>query len=188
MKSENPNSHLSPAFFIGSEIVQLQEEQLRVIIEEATCAPFRRARFCLHQECSDALQEMVIVQCRDSFTRVHRHLGKVEFSESFHIISGELLVVIFSDDGQIIKHIEMAPPSSGKTFLYRLASTAWHTVVPLSDIVIYHETSVGPFIKADVEFADWSPTEKDHEGIALFLKGLHSKIAASAIDNKVITR
>jgi hypothetical protein len=36
---------------------------------------------------------------------------------------------------------------------------AFHTVLPLDDVVVFHETTNGPFEKSDALLAEWAPSE-----------------------------
>jgi len=112
---------------------------------------------------------MVIAFCKESYVRPRRH---VDESKSFHVIEGELAVVFFDGRGQVTRRIKMGPLGSGRTFLYRLSISLWHTVVPLSEFVIIHETPTGPFVEGGTEFATWGPDEADADGIRAFLEGI----------------
>ena len=60
----------------------------------------KRIRLCAHPDMQDNLHEMIIVHARDAYVRPHKHIGK---SESFHVIEGLLLVVVFDDEGSKIE-------------------------------------------------------------------------------------
>lgn len=156
---------------MDEDIVEVASKQLESLKIAAKNSTLRRSRLCLHRNTSDQVQEMVIAFCKDSYVRPHRHINK---SESFHVIEGELLVVFFDNSGSIMRRIEMGPIGTGKTFLYRLNADLWHTVVPLSDYVILHETTNGPFIKSEGDYATWSPMDNDPDEIELFFKRLIS--------------
>ncbi len=79
------------------------------------------------------------------------------------------MVVFFDDLGQVTSRIKMGAPGSGHTFFYRLSSNLWHTVLPLSEFVIIHETAAGPFVKEEANIAAWAPQESDAKGIKKFL-------------------
>lgn len=157
---------MSTVFFSNQEITEVGQEQLDRLKQAATQAPLKRARLCLHHNHSDKVQEMVIAFCQESYVRPHRHVNK---SESFHVIEGDLAVVFFDNKGHVTRRIKMSPCGSGRTFLYRLSSSLWHTVMPLSEFVIIHETTTGPFVKGETEFASWGPEEADADGIRAFL-------------------
>ena len=101
---------------------------------------------------------MIICLARGTYVRPHRHVGK---SESFHIMEGELDVVLFEDDGAVREVIRMGSYQSGQVFFYRLMEPRFHTVLVRSPHVLVHETTNGPFDPADTEFATWSPAEGD---------------------------
>lgn len=156
----------STTFFCREEIIEVGQEQLDQLKRAAMRDPQRRARLCLHHDHSDKVQEMVIAFYQGSYVRPHRHINK---SESFHVIEGLLAVVFFDDKGQVTRRLKMGPCSNGGTFLYRLSSSLWHTVMPLSEFVVIHETTTGPFIREETEFAPWGPDEADVDGIRAFL-------------------
>jgi cupin fold WbuC family metalloprotein len=100
---------------------------------------------------------MIIVLCREVLFRPHRHANK---TESFHVIEGEFDMIVFDDDGQPKRVILMGSPESGRIYCYRLCTNAWHTLLPRSDIAVYHEVTTGPFDPGQpAEFAPWAPTE-----------------------------
>ena len=101
---------------------------------------------------------MLICLARETYIRPHRHAGK---SESFHMIDGELDVVLFHDDGAIREVIRMGPYQSRQPFFYRLMEPCFHTVLVSTPHAVFHETTNGPFDPADTEFASWAPAEGD---------------------------
>lgn len=141
-------------FYAKSSIAKVDRLAIDFLKEKAAANPRKRARLCLHPDTEDALHEMIIVHARDAYVRPHRHIGK---PESFHVIEGQLKVLIFDELGSVIETIEMGDLSSGKTFCYRLSEPLFHTVVPLSDFVVFHEVTKGPFCRQDCLFADWAP-------------------------------
>jgi glucose-6-phosphate isomerase len=159
-------ANVSAKFFAGEEIIEIRPDQLVELKRAAWEAPLKRARLCLHQDHADQVQEMVIAFSRQSYVRPHRHRHK---TESFHVIEGELEVIFLDDSGGVIRRIPMGPRESGRTFLYRLCSSLWHTVVPLSEFTIIHETTTGPFIPGETEFAPWGPEDSDAAGVRAFL-------------------
>ncbi len=116
----------------------------------------RKARLCAHPGNGDALHEMLIAHAGGVYVQPHKHIGK---SESFHMIEGRLKIFLFDDDGTWRQTIQMAPPGGGGTFFYRLNSEKFHSVLPESDFVVFHETTNGPFDLADKVNADWAPRE-----------------------------
>jgi len=150
---------MSEVIFLGEDIAEVRlEDWIEKLKTQAETAPYRRARLCLHHDHTDPVHEMFIVFCKDSIIPIHKHLNK---SESFHVIEGELDVVIFDDEGNLVRRVEMGPPGSGKSFLYRMSVDAWHSVIPRSDFVAIHETTTGPFEADDCAYAPWVAYEDE---------------------------
>ncbi|VTT99824.1 Uncharacterized protein OS=Crocosphaera watsonii WH 8501 GN=CwatDRAFT_0608 PE=4 SV=1 [Gemmataceae bacterium] len=137
-------------------VVRVTAADAAEVVRRGTRSHRKRARLCAHPAATDPLHEMLICLARGTYIRPHRHSGK---SESFHVIEGELDVVLFDDDGAVRDVIRMGPYPSGKTFFYRLAEPRYHTVLVRTPHVLFHETTSGPFDPAGSEFAPWSPAE-----------------------------
>ncbi len=137
-------------------ITKVDADAVAFLKQQAAGNARRRIRLCGHPDADDLLHEMLIVHSRGNYVPPHRHHNK---SESFHIIEGTLTVVIFNDDGEVREVIPMGTPGSEQTFFYRLSESLYHTVIPTSDLVVFHETTNGPFLREDMEFAPWAPAE-----------------------------
>jgi len=137
--------------------------------------PRRRIRLCAHLNVDDRLHEMIIVHTKDTYVRPHKHVGK---SESFHVIDGEADVVVFDDDGGVREVIAMGPFASGRPFFYRVAAPVYHTLLIRSDVLVFHETTGGPFRRADTLFAPWAPEDADAPAVRRFLADLEARLPA----------
>ena len=115
-----------------------------------------RARLCAHPGNDDALHEMLIAHTGGAYVQPHKHRGK---SESFHIVEGRLKIFLFGDDATWKQTIQMAKPGGGGSFFYRLHSETFHSVLPETDFVVFHEVTNGPFDIADRVDAEWAPAE-----------------------------
>jgi cupin fold WbuC family metalloprotein len=132
---------------VGSEWI----ERLKIT---ALNSPLRRARLCLHRSDGDKLHEMVIALARDCLFQPHRHAAK---SESFHMIDGRLVIIIFKDDGTPMRSLLMTPIGQGGTLCYRMCVPRFHAILPLDEVVVFHEVTNGPFVKNNAVLADWAP-------------------------------
>jgi cupin fold WbuC family metalloprotein len=158
---------MSSVRFINKDIIEIGKTDLDILKSEAQRSPLRRARICLHKNYDEQVHEMIIAFCFDSYVIPHRHVNKIE---SFHIIDGKLAIIFFDEIGEVINKIIMAPLGSGFTFLYRLSSPLWHTVIPITEYVIIHETTAGPFIQGEAERPKWAPDENEHESVKRFVE------------------
>lgn len=164
---------VSEEVFVATDsIVRVSSADVEMLFSQARQNARGRARLCAHPDVQDRLHEMLIVLARDTYVRPHRHAGK---SESFHVIDGELDVVIFHDDGSVRDVIRMGDYRSGRTFFYRLMEHCFHMVLVRTPFVLFHETTNGPFNRSDTEFATWSPMEND-AGAMTYLTGLRSAV------------
>ena len=127
----------------------------------------KRIRLCAHLQVEDSTHEMLIVHTRDTYVRPHKHLGK---SESYHAIEGCFDLLTFDDVGTVTGILEVGPYSSGRNFFCRLPASLYHGLLIHSDIVIFHETTSGPFIRAQTEFAPWSPVETEVDAGNKFMR------------------
>ncbi|HIF35886.1 MAG TPA: cupin fold metalloprotein, WbuC family [Candidatus Thioglobus sp.] len=142
---------------VESDVVKIGLEHIETIKKRALSSKKRRARICLHKTNDDKVHEMVIAICRNSYIRPHRHSTKME---SFHLIEGEAEILIFADDGSIKDKIRL---SFDDNILYRIDKDFYHTIIPISSVLVIHEVTNGPFIQNDSEYAEFSPEEGSDE-------------------------
>ena len=161
-------------FIATGGIVQVRAEDVALVKAKGTTNARKRARLCAHPGPDDKLHEMLIVLDRGTYIRPHRHGSK---AESFHMVEGELDVVIFHDDGAVREVVRMGPYSSGKAFYYRVMEPCYHSVLIHTPFALFHETTNGPFNRTDTEFAPWSPAEGD-EGVPAFVERMRAMTAA----------
>jgi len=145
------------AVFYNSEVVaevdQSWYEKLKWCAFEAD---MKRARLCLHHDPNDPLHEMIIVFHCDTLVRPHRHRGK---SESFHLIFGEIDILLFDDNGRPTRVIQLGERHTSKSQVYRLSGALWHSVVVRSEYAAIHEVTNGPFREEEGDFASWAPAD-----------------------------
>lgn len=152
--------------YTSEDITVVNARDIQFLKDAASHTQRKRIRLCAHRDQGNPLHEMLIVLARGSYIRPHIHKEK---TESFHIVEGKLRVVVFTDDGELAGFINMGPLSSGEVFYYRLSNSSFHTVIPISDFVVFHETTNGPFRSEDTIFPAWAPPEGDREKIEVYL-------------------
>ena len=157
----------------SEELLFINNDLVEQIIEEASQSQRYMARLLMHFDHEDPVREMLIALGCNCAVMPNRSVGR---SESLQVVQGELLLVIFDDNGNIVKRIEMGPAGSGKVFLYRLSSTPWHTMIPLTKMVVVHETLEGPFKQSSEPLPDWVPG--DSESLKRFLKEIEMQAAS----------
>lgn len=156
-----------------SAIVAVDQSEIEYFKQLSSLNPRKRVRLCTHASSEDRLHEMLIVHERSAYVRPHKHSGK---TESTHIIEGVVDVVMFDDEGRIERVISMGDYASGKIFYYRMAIPVFHTLIIRSDILVFHETTNGPFDRRDTVFAPWAPEDGDVNSVSNFMANLNDKV------------
>jgi cupin fold WbuC family metalloprotein len=148
----------SEVFLAEGPIAAVGQAELNTLKAAVKASPKRRARINAHPDGDDALHEMIIAIDASSYIRPHKHPGK---SEAFHIVEGEVDIVVFDDQGEIERVVALGPPSGSRPFYYRMSTAFFHTLIIRSDLLIVHEITNGPFRPSATVFADFAP--EDHE-------------------------
>ncbi len=143
--------------YTKEHITCINQKDIAILKERAMHNMSRKIRICCHKDINSSLHEMLIVHAKGSYIRPHRHINK---NESLHIIEGLLDVVLFSEIGDVNQVIHMGERTTGFVFYYKLLSSRFHTVIPVSDMVVFHETTNGPYLRSETLYADWAPSYK----------------------------
>jgi cupin fold WbuC family metalloprotein len=152
--------------FTSDPITSVTAKDVAFLKERASQNHRKRVRLCAHRDVEDPVHEMLIVHTKGTYVRPHKHLNKIE---SFHIIEGRLKVVTFDDAGGITDVFSMGDYSSGETFFQRASEGCFHTVIPVSELVVFHETTNGPFRREETVFAPWAPAEDDRPAASEYM-------------------
>lgn len=160
-------------FYIKEDIIDISNKDIVFLKTKAANNKRARARLCTHPSIESSLHEMLIVMAKKTYVRPHKHLGK---GESFHIIEGNLKVVIFDEEGNVWRVINMGDYHSKDKFYYKLSADYFHTVIPLSNFVIFHETTNGPFKREDTIYPEWAPLEDEDKAKKAYLNKLMTQL------------
>ncbi|OQA34725.1 MAG: hypothetical protein BWY57_00287 [Betaproteobacteria bacterium ADurb.Bin341] len=155
-----------------SPFVLVGEMLIDRTVARAQRAPQRRARVLLHPGQEDSLHEMLIALPRESCDVPHINFKS---GKSFHVVRGEMAVMIFSDDGSEVTPCRLGAGTTAPSRMVRLNRPSWHTIIPLSDYVVFIETIIGPF--TGNRFAEWAPSPDDKLNWTVFSESLQ-RIAA----------
>lgn len=147
-----------PVFFSSEDVFEVGPEWYEKLKKHAFTANKKRSRLCLHHVTDDPLHEMIIVFHKDAIIPPHRHQSK---SESYHMVFGELDIILFDDNGHPIRTISMGDFASGKSHVYRMNTAIWHSVIIRSEYAAIHEVTNGPFNIEETETAPWAPVDPE---------------------------
>ena len=160
-------------FFTEKTITKIKDEDIKFLKTNVKNTEKKRIRLCTHLSEEDKLQEMFILLSKETYIRPHKHLKK---SESLHVQEGLADVVFFDDKSNITKIISLSDSSSKGCFYYRVDEPTYHTFIIKSDYFIFHETTQGPFKRADTIYAPWSPKETNFAEIGNFVSQLKKSV------------
>ena len=112
------------------------------------------------------------MKCSSACTRTHTsgRTSTPERSESFHIVQGEVDVLIFDDRGPVSQQVvSLGEFSSRKPFYYRQAVPAFHCVLPRTPS---HSSMRQPPARSGRvirSFPTSAPAENESEAVATYL-------------------
>jgi len=163
----------SEVFYAEGPVLQVGQAELEHLKASARANPSGKARLCAHLRATDTLHEMLIVHHASTYVRPHRHSGK---GESFHIIEGAGEVVLFDEAGEVTEVVRLGTLDSGRSCFYRLREPRFHCVLIESEVLVFHETTAGPFLPEETEFAPWSPAGLDVAAARDYLRVLKARV------------
>lgn len=166
------------------EIASFGRTEISFLKSQAMVNQRRRARICFHKTAHDPLNEMLIALSEKSYIRPHKHLNK---SESFHIVEGLVDVVIFGDTGEILSIIELGDNRTERLSYYRLPKGIFHTILILSEMLVVHEVTSGPFLRHETVYANFSPDEAFEPEIVAYQKQLVIQVTQFKKSSKLIS-
>jgi cupin fold WbuC family metalloprotein len=166
----------SPEVFLTEgPIATIGSEDIEVLRQAVGKTPKRRVRINAHPGSDDELHEMIIAIEPGSYIRPHKHPGK---SEAFHIIEGQVDIVVFSEEGNIEQVVSLAANGSQHPFYYRMSTAHFHTLIIRSELLVVHEITNGPFLPSGTIYAAFAPEEGDSANADVFQDDLIRRVAA----------
>jgi hypothetical protein len=169
----NLNKENNEVLYSNEIITRVDGKGISYIKKLSTENDRKKIRLCTHNNKNESLHEMFIVHEYGAYVRPHKHLGKIE---STHIIEGIVDVVIFDDNGKIDDVFRMGDYTSGNIFYYRIAAPLFHSLIIRSDILVFHETTNGPFNRIDTIFPSWAPVGDNEQDVLDYMNEINQEI------------
>jgi cupin fold WbuC family metalloprotein len=176
IKARDLNEVAEGIFYSRHPMPLLNAGVIEILKNSARTNSKRRARFCAHPSPEADQHDMLIVSHRDTYVAPHRHLEK---SESFAILEGTGLVLLFADEGTLLQVERMGPPASGRPFFYRMPPQQFHSLKIESELLIFLESTNGPFRIDEMENAAWAPAPNEAEAGRRYISSLLSAVVAN---------
>ena len=168
---KNTRRENDEVLYSSESFVTLDRDNLSQMKQMAKLNTRHRIRICTHQTIDDDVHEMIIYHPKDTYVPPHMHIGK---DESFHLISGEIILILFNEYGKISKVLKMGEYNTGNTFYYKIPAGTYHTQI-FKQNTFFHEVTRGPFDKNDSIIATWAPDENDSLLVKEYLKKIINK-------------
>ena len=149
----------------------LDDSMIELLKQVACSVSRRRARFCAHPSPDADQHDMLIVSHCETYVAPHRHLDK---SETLLVLEGLVNVMLFDEQGGLEKVIKMGPASSGWPFFYRMPPHQFHSMSIESELLVFLESTKGPFRLDYREHAVWAPDPDDWVNGRAFIKSILS--------------
>lgn len=154
------------------QVVWATQENIQFLKKRAAENPRGRARLCAHPNSEDRTHEMLVALRNDNWLQPHYHTGMVE---SFHCVDGRMLVILFKEDGSVLETVHMGDYKSGRPFYYRQTTPLYHTLIVLTDFVVFQEVTQGPFRKGNTVLAPWAPAEGADGKLRAYIEDLRKR-------------
>jgi len=137
----------------------IEDRDLDGLSRQARESPRLRKNLNLHDDYADPCQRLFNALEPGTYIRPHRHTEPPK-PETFLIVRGALLLVIFDDEGLPSDAVRLATDGPNKAV--DLPAGTWHMVIALNPGTVFFETKPGPYVAlSDKDFAPWAPDESD---------------------------
>ncbi len=162
-------------FYAKDSIVKIGIQEINFLKEKFAQNSKENLRLCLHKDIADPVHEMLVLHSQRTCVRPHKYYGK---SVSYHIIEGIVDMVLFDEEGGILNVIPMGEYGTGRKFYHRLNGPGYYVPLIRSKLLLFHETTNGPFLITDAIYPSWAAAGNDPIAISRFQKELTPKVDA----------
>jgi cupin fold WbuC family metalloprotein len=130
-------------------------------------SPRLRMNYNIHDTTTDPVNRLLNAMEPGTYIRPHRHTQPPK-SESTVLLRGALDVLIFDDDGNIVRR-EWLSVTAGR-YAIDIPPGIWHGLIVLEPDTVVYEIKTGPYDPVPpVDIAPWSPDPDDCEAVRAWL-------------------
>ncbi len=140
-------------------MIKIDNKLIDTVIAQAKESPRLRMNYNFHPDLSDPVQRLINALEPWTYIRPHKHYSK---EESFVLLRGTVLAVVFNDDGTIRDHfvLNAATGNLGVEF----EENFFHMLTALESGSAVYEIKEGPFVPhTEGSSAPWAPQEGTSE-------------------------
>jgi len=156
-------------------MIKIDIPLLDEVTAKAKQSPRLRMNHNFHPQLDDPVQRLLNALEPWTYIRPHKHVTK---EESFVLLRGSVLAVVFNDDGSIRDHVILnsASGSLGVEF----EENAFHMLTSLESGSVVYEIKEGPFVPhTEASSAPWAPREQT-PAAREFLTGIFAALGIAA--------
>jgi len=152
-------------------MIKITTQLLDEVVMKAKSSPRMRMNYNFHPELSDPVQRLLNALEPWTYIRPHRHANK---EESFVLLRGTILAVVFEDDGTVRDHAVLSAQTG--ILGVELEEGCYHMLTSLESGSVVYEIKEGPFIPhTEGTSAPWAPMEGTPDA-RLFLQRVFNDI------------
>ena len=138
-------------------MIHITNQITNPLIQEAEKSERKRKNFNFHQHFSDRIHRMIHATNPETYVQPHKHENPDKI-ETFIILKGRVLLIEFSDKGEITDHLIL--DSVLGNYGAEIRPKSWHTLITLEKDSLVYEIKDGPWDASDDKnFATWAPSE-----------------------------
>ena len=145
--------------------VMVDDSMMNLLREQAIQSPTGSSRLLLHRDPAQSLHEMLIVHKRGFYIRPHINSNS---AKSYTLIDGEMIVAWFSGNGTMLGHSSLGSMKKFGNKLIRFDKPVFHTLLPITETVVFIETILGPHL--ETIYADWAPSKDATDASSFYEK------------------
>ncbi len=136
-------------------MIRITTPLLDKVSAEACKSPRLRMNYNFHPELADPVQRLLNALEPWTYIRPHKHSTK---EESFVLLRGTVLAVVFNDDGTIRDHAILSPATG--ILGIEFEENCYHMLTSLETGSVVYEVKEGPFVPhTEGTSAAWAPKE-----------------------------
>ncbi|MEI8047874.1 MAG: WbuC family cupin fold metalloprotein [Bacteroidota bacterium] len=160
-------------------MIKITTELIDKVIEQARTSPRLRMNYNFHPELSDPVQRLINALEPWTYIRPHKHTTK---EESFVLLRGTVLAVVFNEDGSIREHAILSATSG--ILGIEFEENCYHMLTSLETGSAVYEIKEGPFVPhTEGSSASFAPKEGTPEAV-IFLKKVFGELGIVFSENR----
>jgi cupin fold WbuC family metalloprotein len=152
----------------------INEQLINEVSTAAKNSSLQRSYFTFHQSDQELAHRLVKAVEPGSYIRPHKH-NKPDKSQTFIVLRGKFVVVLFAEDGRVSEHVVL---EAGKSpWGVEIPPTEWHMMMALETGTVVYEVVEGPWDPTTHKtYPTWAPDENDEPAAQGFIAKIRQEL------------